>query len=285
VKDKQEITDGIIAARQAARVARTDRMSSTALGASAAHLKVLAADQKVVLQTESSRTETAFQPLRDLHASGSFTQDMSDAESEMNSIEEDTQAYISAGGPPAAAGLPTALTGIKETLQNAQTRLAADMKTLDAEYTQSFLLSYSALINQLSDKVTSYDTQETTANETASDADKVAKEKEQEEVDLMTSRSGIEYRCLQNATCAGLHFQQCCDDGPGTFTETVSSWQACTDHCESMIKQGHTIVGCEMVAVASDDSSGSGVCSAQTQCTLKASTSMCAGSLCKLEAR
>lgn len=282
VKDKQEVTDKIIAARQAARVARTDRMSATALGESATKLKSLAADQKSVLQSESSRTEAAFKPLRDLHASGSFTQDMSDAVSEMASIEADTQAYISAGGPPAAAGLPTALAGIKETLEAVKSRLSDDMKTLDSTYSQSFLLSYSALINQLSTKVTSFETQAATAKDTASDADEVAKAKEQEEIDLMTSRSGIEYKCLQNATCASLHFQQCCEDGSGTFTKSVSSWQACTDHCESMIQKGHAIKGCEMASIASDDSSNSGLCSAQTSCTIKASTSMCAGSLCKV---
>lgn len=285
VKDKQEVTDKIIASRQAARVARTDRMSSTALGESAGKVKSLAADQKVVLQSESSRTEAAFKSLRDLHASGIFTQDLSDAVSEMSSIEQDTQTYISAGGPPAAAGLPTALAGIKETLQAAQTRLTADMGTLDSTYSQSFLLSYSALINQLTSKVTSFETQAITANEAAGVADEVAKEKEQEEADLMIHRSGIEFNCLQNATCASLHFQQCCVDGAGTLTKSVGSWHACTDHCEDMIQKGHAVVGCEMVSIASDDSGSSGVCSAQTQCTIKASTSMCAGSLCKVSGR
>jgi len=285
VKDKQEVTDKIIAARQAARVARTDRMSAAALGEAAEKYRALAADQKAVLQSESSKTETAFKPIRDLHAGGTYTQDLSDAIAEMASIEQDVQSYISAGGPPAAAGLPIALAGIKESLQTMLSTIPAKMKELDDTYEQSLVLSYSALINQLTSKVTDFETQSSTANDTAADADKVAKEKEQEEIDLMTSRSGIEYNCLANATCASLHFQQCCVDGSGTLTKSVGSWQACTDHCENMIQQGHAIVGCEMVSIASDDAGGSGVCSAQTQCTIKASTSMCAGSLCKVSGR
>jgi hypothetical protein len=284
VKDKQDLTDKIIEARKSARTARTERMSAEARMKATIMFMVMSDDQKLVLQKDMKKAEKAWQPLKDVIAKKSFTQDLSDAISEMTSIQKDVDAYIAAGGPPAASGLPSALKAISGTLSKIKTQLEADMKVVDDTFADSFLISYSALINQLGDKSKAFEKEMLAMEDKEKSSAKTAKAAESSEKDLMIQRSGVEYRCLHNSTCALLHYQQSCG-GDTTFTKRVTSWNACVDHCEQKIKEGHKIAGCEIMFVASDDPTTSGMCSAQTTCNLKATKSKGAASLCKVTPR
>merc|ERR1719316_423759 len=147
------------------------------------------------------------------------------------------------------------------------------------------MISYPALINQLTSKVEAFTTEETSMEASVESANQTALAEEQKEVDLMTERAGAEYRCLTNATCGNLHYQQCCASGSETFKKPVSKWSECADHCETKIKEGHQIVGCEILYIHGDDRNGDGICFAQTTCELKpaaSGSSQCAASLCKV---
>jgi len=164
-----------------------------------------------------------------------------------------------------------------------QSTVQGEMNSLDGVYKGSYMISYPALINQLSAKIKKLNADEGAAKKTADAADKEAKKQETAETDLMLQRAGVEYRCLEPGTCGNLHYHQTCG-GPGSFSKKVSSWTECQDHCESLIKDGKKIAGCEIMYIVSDDRKGSGTCSAQTTCSLKASKSKSAGSLCKVTA-
>jgi len=281
VTDKQELTDKIIEARKAARVARTGRMSAEARAAAMKAFRIIVKDQKKVLSSAEQDAEKGFQPLRDLLAAKSVEGDVGDAETEMTGIEKDVEAYIKAGGPPASAGLPTALKGITDTLGQVKSRLLNDMKALESVYTGALMISYPALINQLTEKDEALKKETSVMIDALMNEGDAAAKFEQAEKDLMIQRSGVEYRCLTEGTCGNLHYQQCCS-GSGTFMKQVMSWKECAAHCEEIVKSGKQVAGCEMTGLfKEDDRSGSGTCFAQTACTLKPSKDQCAGSLCK----
>lgn len=281
MKDKQDLTDKIIAARKAARVARTDRMSAEGRVKAVASFQKSVDAQKVVLTDASKSTEAGFKPLRDLVASKSVSTDLTDAIAEMATIEKDVKAYIDAGGPPGAAGLPTALEGIKEVLNTAKARLDNDMKVLDGAYTGAFAISYPALITQLVNKGKDLAIEEDAMKDAVKVSDLAATKEETAEKDLMVQRAGVEYRCLQPGQCGNLRYQQCCS-GSGTHMKKVMSWSECAAHCEAVVKEGQQIAGCEMTDLAKeDDRTGSGTCFAHTTCDIKPSKLKCAGSLCK----
>jgi len=283
VKDKQDLTDKIIEARKAARTARTDRMSSEARAKAVKSFRELVTKQKNVLAGAQKATVTGWGPLNDLIAAKSFSADLTDAVSEMDTIEKDVDTYIKGGGPPAAAGLPKALAGIRETLTTVKTRLENDMKVLEGVYTGSLMISYPALINQLEQKDKNLDIEGRAMTDVVELAGKEAAKQEQAEKDLMVQRAGVEYRCMTEGTCGMLKFQLCCS-GSGSFMKKVTSWKECADHCEGLVKEGKQIAGCEMTDLyKEDDRSGSGTCYAQTECSLKfaGEDSKCAGSLCK----
>jgi len=281
MKDKQDLTDQIIAARKAARVARTDRMSAEGRVTAVKEFKVLVAKQKVVLTEAQKSNELGWKTLRGLVADKSITADLADAEAEMVTIEKDVKAYIDAGGPPAASGLPTALKGILDTLTLSKTRLQTDMETLNTVYNSAFVISYPALIGQLGTKSADLEIEQEAVEDAAKLSDSAATKEETKEKDLMVQRTGVEYRCLQPGQCGNLHYQQCCS-GSGSFTKQVMSWGECAAHCEAVVKEGKQIAGCSMTKLfKEDDRNGSGTCYAQTTCDLKPSKQQCAGSLCK----
>jgi len=282
VTDKQELTDKIIAARQAARVSRTDRMSAAARVKAVKSFKVITEKQKGVLSGAQKSTLLGWQPMRDILGTKTFASDVGDAVTEMGTILKEVENYIKAGGPPASAGLPTALAGITKTLKEVQTRLLGDMEALQSIYTGKLMISYPALINQLVQKGKNLDIEESAMIDAEETSNKAAIQSETAEKDLMVQRAGVEYRCLREGQCGNLHYQQCCSGGVGTFTKKVSSWEECAEHCEGLLKDGKQIAGCQLTGLAKkDDRSGSGTCIAQTACSLKPSTLKCAGSLCK----
>jgi hypothetical protein len=282
MKDKQDLTDKIIAARKAARTARTDKMSADARVIAVANFQELTEKQKDVLTAAQKSVEAGWKPMRDLAAAKSIEADLADAEAEMVTIETDVKAYIDAGGPPAAAGLPTALKGIRDTLATAKTRLTGDMEALDGVYTGALMISYPALINQLVNKDKDLGFELSAMKDVAEMSKEAVTKEETAEEDLMVQRAGVEYRCLQPGQCANLHYQQCCS-GSGTFSKKVMSWSECAAHCEAIVAEKKTgIAGCEMTDLAKeDDRTGSGTCFATTTCDLKPSKLQCAGSLCK----
>lgn len=281
VKDKQDLTDTIIEARREARVARTARMSAAPRVKAVASFKVLMQKQQKVLSGSQTAAETGWKPLRNIIKKKSFSSDLTDSIAEMSSIEKDVKTYIANGGPPAAAGLPTALKGIRESLTAVQTRLQNDMKALDGIYTGSLMISYPALINQLINKEKALTMEGGAKEKEVQKHSKMAKLKEATVKKLMMERATVEYRCLQEGQCGNLQYHQCCA-GSGTNSKKVTNWSQCAAHCEGLIKQGKQIVGCELTGLwKKDDRSGSGTCYAQTACTLKSSTDKCAGSRCK----
>lgn len=281
VKDKQDLTDKIIEARREARVARTDRMSAAPRVKAVASFRVLMQKQQKVLSGAQTTAETGWKPLRNIIKKKSFSSDLTDSIAEMASIEKDVKTYIANGGPPAAAGLPTALKGIRASLTAVQTRLQNDMKALDGIYTGSLMISYPALINQLVNKEKALATEEKKVEMKVGQANKIATMKEAAVKKLMMERATVEYRCLQPGQCGNLQYHQCCT-GAGTFSKKVTNWSQCAAHCEGLIKKGKQIVGCDLSGLwKKDDRSGSGTCNAQTACTLKSSTQKCAGSRCK----
>jgi len=281
VKDKQDLTDKIIEARREARVARTARMSAAPRVKAVASFKVLMQKQQKVLAGAQTTAETGWTPLRNIIKKKSFSSDLTDSIAEMSSIEKDVKTYIANGGPPAAAGLPTALKGIRESLTAVQTRLQNDMKALDSVYTGSLMISYPALINQLINKEKALTMEGGAKEKEVLQHNKMATLKEATVKKLMMERATVEYRCLQAGQCGNLQYHQCCA-GSGTNSKKVTNWSQCAAHCEGLIKEGKQIVGCELTGLwKKDDRSGSGTCYAQTACTLKSSSEKCAGSRCK----
>lgn len=283
MKEKQDLTDKIIAARKAARVSRTDRMSAEGRKTAVKEFQDIASKQKAVLAPAQKSAEAGWKPLRGLNKAGSLSADITDAIAEMTSIENDVKEYIAAGGPPASAGLPTALAGIKETLNKAKTILKNDMTKIEEGYLGGLMISYPALINQLDTKGKDFKMEEDAMADAIKYSDETAKAEEQKVADLMTQRAGVEYRCMEAGQCAHMHYQQCCS-GAASFPKKVMSWDECAAHCEAKIKEGKQIAGCELTDLhKEDDRSGSGTCYAQTTCTLKASKGNCAASLCKVK--
>lgn len=281
VKDKQEFTDKIIKARKDARVARTDRMSAEARVKAVKSFREIVKSQKDVLTASEASAGSSWKPLQEVVTSKSFSSDLSDAETEIKTIESDVDAYIKAGGPPASAGLPKALAGIQDTLAKVKTRLEKDMTAINGVYTDALMITYPALVNQLVAKDKDLGIEADAMKDAVDASAAAAKKYELLEKDLMTQRAGVEYRCLQAGQCSNLHYQQCCS-GSGTHMKKVTSWKECQEHCESKVKEGLQIAGCDMTDLhKEDDHSGSGTCFAQTACTLKASKLKCAGSLCK----
>lgn len=281
VEDKQALTEDIIKARRAARVARTDRMSAEARVTAVKDMRELIKTQQVTFSDANDKVVAEFKPMRSIIEAKSVTQDFSDLLAEMKTIEKEVDNYIKAGGPPASAGLPKALKGVQDTLTKVKDRLKEDMSAIDSVYTGALMIKYPALINQLKKRDASLNTEGEAVADAAKLSDGEAKKQEATIKKLMIERSGREYECLQQGTCMNLRYQQCCS-GSGTHAKKVTSWKECAQHCEGLVKKGKQIAGCSMEKLyKEDDQTGSGTCYAQTKCDLKPSDLKCAGSLCK----
>jgi hypothetical protein len=282
VSDKQELTDQIIAARKAAREARTSKMSAAARSTALAQLRVLVESQRTTLAAAASSVQAGWKSLIDLRAADSFPTTMTDASTEMTTISSEVETYINAGGPPASAGLPTALAGITSTLTKTKERLENDMQALEVVYSDILSIQYAALDNKLVQKESTLETEEGQQNGTVTTATQEATAQETLEKNLMTNRATVDYRCLQEDHCTNLAYQQCCTAGTGSNMIKVTSWAECTAHCEKLVQEGNQIIGCEMTNLyKGDDTTGSGTCYTLETCTLQQSSSNCAGSLCK----
>jgi len=129
--------------------------------------------QKKELNTAYNGFSSTWLPLMTMVGTDSWRKEINTALANVDAVESDVNTYTSAGGPPGAFALPTALNNVRAAIKTLRDGLQTDLSNVQGLFTGSLMTVYPRVTNELTTKVTDLEAKKTKA---AQDAGKYAAE-------------------------------------------------------------------------------------------------------------
>jgi predicted nuclease with TOPRIM domain len=171
VSEKQRIAEAISTARAKKDEAESQKKLAETSEASLNAQISLLNDQKAKLNGASDGFSSKWMPLMTMIGSNEFVTEINAARAKVDEVEADVNSYRGlAGAPTAAAGLPTALNTIRETIAKLRDGVQADLSTLQSTFTGTLMTAYPASISELDKKVEECNKEKAAAAQTAASA-------------------------------------------------------------------------------------------------------------------
>jgi len=173
VTEKQRLASEITAARSAKEEAETQKKLADTRGASLTTQITICNTQKKELNTAYNGFSSTWLPLMTMVGTDSWRKEINTALANVDAVESDVNTYTSAGGPPGAFALPTALNNVRAAIKTLRDGLQTDLSNVQGLFTGSLMTVYPRVTNELTTKVTDLEAKKTKA---AQDAGKYAAE-------------------------------------------------------------------------------------------------------------
>jgi hypothetical protein len=196
VKEKQRIAADITLQRSNIQDAESKKKIAETRTASIDKCIKVANDGKKELSTAYNGFSKAWMPLMTLIGTDAYVKDMNSALKKLDSVDSDVKAYAGEGGAPAAASaLPTALKGVRTSIETLRDDVQADLANLQTLFTGSLMVTYPKVGNDLSAKVDALEKEKAVVAKDLSDAEQALGAAQKKESQLKTEWDQVEDAC------------------------------------------------------------------------------------------